>query len=139
MGVVGQRFTLRKENQHSIYRSLGGPQGKSRRVWKILPSPGFQRRTIQAVAIRYTDYIIWLASNKILHYLDGCDNIISNEQGVECKALPKDQTWETALKKYTINCPPPLLPAAMGNSNICCVIQRKFATLLHFCWVTVVG
>jgi hypothetical protein len=65
-------------------------------VWKISPSPGFQRRAIQSVTIRYTDYIIWPVSNKILRYLGGRDNIFSNEQGVEYKALPPDQTSKTS-------------------------------------------
>jgi len=59
------RFTRGKEKQHSIYRSLGGPQGMSRQVWKISLSLEFQRRTIQSVAIPYTDYIIGLVRNKI--------------------------------------------------------------------------
>jgi hypothetical protein len=36
-----------------MYRRLGGPQGRFRRVRKFLPPPGFDPRTIQAVASRY--------------------------------------------------------------------------------------
>jgi len=32
-----------------------GP-GQSGQVWKILPQPGFNPRTVQPIASRYTDY-----------------------------------------------------------------------------------
>ena len=35
-----------------------GPQGRSGRVLKISPPPGFDPRTVQPVASRYTDYAI---------------------------------------------------------------------------------
>jgi hypothetical protein len=37
---------------------LGGPQGRSGRVQKILPQPRFNPRTFQPVASRYTEYAI---------------------------------------------------------------------------------
>jgi hypothetical protein len=36
----------------------GGPQGRSGRVRKISPPPGFDTRTVQPVASLYTDYAI---------------------------------------------------------------------------------
>ena len=39
-----------KETQYSMYRWLGGPQGRSGRVWKISLSPGFDPRTAQSIA-----------------------------------------------------------------------------------------
>jgi hypothetical protein len=39
-----------------LYRRLGAPQGQSGRVWKISPPPGFDPRTVQPVASRYTDW-----------------------------------------------------------------------------------
>jgi hypothetical protein len=36
-----------------LYRWLGGPQGRSGRVRKMWPSPGFDPRTVQPVASRY--------------------------------------------------------------------------------------
>jgi hypothetical protein len=38
-----------------IGRRLGGPQGQSGRVRKISPPQGFDHRTVQSVASRYTD------------------------------------------------------------------------------------
>jgi hypothetical protein len=40
-----------------LYRRLGGPQGRSERLRKISPPPGFDPRTVQPVASRYTDYV----------------------------------------------------------------------------------
>ena len=47
------RFIPGKETRYPLYRRLGGPQGRSERVRKISPPPGFDRRTIQLVASRY--------------------------------------------------------------------------------------
>jgi hypothetical protein len=62
MGVDGQRHApaaLPPEiTRYPLYRRLGRPQGRSGRVLKISPSPGFDPRTVQLVASRYTDYAI---------------------------------------------------------------------------------
>jgi len=42
------------KSRHPLYRSLGGPQGRYGRVRKILPPLGFDPRTAQPVASRYT-------------------------------------------------------------------------------------
>ena len=39
-----------------LYRRMGGPQGRSGQVRKISPPPGFDDRTVQPVASRYSDY-----------------------------------------------------------------------------------
>ena len=41
---------------YPLYRKLGGSQGQSGQVRKILPTRGFDPRTFQPVASRYTDY-----------------------------------------------------------------------------------
>jgi len=51
-------FTPVKVTQFPLYRRLGGPQGRSERVRKISPPPGFDPRTVQPVASRYTDWAI---------------------------------------------------------------------------------
>ena len=50
------RFIPPGTTRYPLYRRLGGPQGRSGQVRKILPQPGFDPRTVQPVAIRYTDY-----------------------------------------------------------------------------------
>ena len=44
------------KTRYPLYRRLCGPQGRSEQVWKISPPPGFDPRTVQPVASRYTDY-----------------------------------------------------------------------------------
>jgi hypothetical protein len=46
------RFTPWEETHYQFYRRLGGSQGRSGRVRKFLPSPGFDSRTVQPVASR---------------------------------------------------------------------------------------
>ena len=62
MGVGGQHHAPAAlppgKTQYPLYRRLGGPQGRSGRVWKISPPPGFDPRTAQPVASRYTDWAI---------------------------------------------------------------------------------
>jgi hypothetical protein len=63
MRVGGQRHVPAalppgKETRYPLYRRLGRPQGRSGRVRKISPLPGFDTRTVQPVASRYTDCAI---------------------------------------------------------------------------------
>jgi hypothetical protein len=61
-GVGDQRYTLAGlrpgKTWYPLHRRLGGPQGRSRQVRKTSPPPGFDPRTVQPVASRYTDYAI---------------------------------------------------------------------------------
>jgi hypothetical protein len=62
MGVGGQRHAPDAlppgRTRYPLYRRLGRPQGRSGRVLKISSPPGFDPRTVQLVASRYTDYAI---------------------------------------------------------------------------------
>ena len=59
MAVGGQRHAPAGlplgKTRYPLYRRLDGPQGPSGRVRKISPPPGFDPRTVQPVASRYTD------------------------------------------------------------------------------------
>jgi hypothetical protein len=44
------------KTRYLLYGRLGGTQGQSGQVQKISPPPGFDPRTVQPVASRYTDY-----------------------------------------------------------------------------------
>ena len=50
------RSLPRGKSWYPLYRRLGGPQGRSGQVRKISPPPGFDPRTVQPVASRYTNY-----------------------------------------------------------------------------------
>jgi hypothetical protein len=58
----GQRHApaavLPGKTRYPLFRRLGGRQGRSGRVRKISPPPGFYRRTVQPAASRYTDWAI---------------------------------------------------------------------------------
>jgi hypothetical protein len=43
------------KTRYPLYRRLGEPQGRSGRVRKISPTPGFDPRTVQPVVSRFTD------------------------------------------------------------------------------------
>ena len=67
MGVVGQRHAPAAlppgKTRYPLYSRLGRSQGRSGRVRKISPPPGFDHRTVQPVASRYTDWavvVIWV-------------------------------------------------------------------------------
>ena len=57
MGVVNAtpRLFTPGMTQYQLYRRLGRPQGRSGQVLKISPPPGFDPRTVQPEASRYTD------------------------------------------------------------------------------------
>ena len=46
------------KTRYPLYRRLGGPQGRSRRMRKISPPPVFDPRTVQHVASSCTDWAI---------------------------------------------------------------------------------
>jgi hypothetical protein len=50
------RFLPPGKSPYPLYRRLDGPQVRSGQVRKISPPPGFDPRTVQPVASRYTDY-----------------------------------------------------------------------------------
>ena len=62
MGVGGQRHApaalLPGKIRYPLYRRMGGPQDRFGRARKISPPPGFDPRTVQPVASRYTDWAI---------------------------------------------------------------------------------
>ena len=47
-----------RKTRYPSYGSVGGPQGWSGWVWKILLPPGFDSRNVQPVASRYIDWAI---------------------------------------------------------------------------------
>ena len=49
-------FTPGKDTRYPSYWRLSGPQGRSGRMRKTSPLLGFDPRTVQPVASRYTDY-----------------------------------------------------------------------------------
>jgi hypothetical protein len=75
MGVGGQRHAPAAlspgKTRCPLYRRMGGPQGRSGRVRKISPPPGFDPRTVQPVSSRYTDWAI-AATSTNSYYVSLC-------------------------------------------------------------------
>ena len=71
MGVGGQSHSPAalppEKTVYLLYRRLDGPQGRSGRVLKISLTPGFDPRTVQPVASRYTDWAIPARNALLLH------------------------------------------------------------------------
>ena len=59
MGVGGQRHAPAAlppgKTRYPLYRRLSGLQGRSERMRKMSPPPGFDPRIVMPVAGRYTD------------------------------------------------------------------------------------
>ena len=64
--------------RYPLYRRLGGPQGRSGQVRKILPPPRFDPRTVQSVASRYTDYALISKRSPNLIYSSSLLQVISD-------------------------------------------------------------
>jgi hypothetical protein len=60
MGRVGNVTPrpLYPRDRDPVLRGWVGLKGRSGRVWKISPLPGFDPRTVQPVTIRYTDWAV---------------------------------------------------------------------------------
>ena len=74
-GVGGQRHApaalTPEKSRYPLYRWLVGPQGRSGRVRKISRQPGFDPRTAQPVASRYTDCAIPAHTKVNVHIITG--------------------------------------------------------------------
>jgi len=70
----GRSLPTRK-TPYPLYRRLDGPQDRSGQVRKISPPPGFDPRTVQPLASRYTDWATgpttYVVEPKILHNFHG--------------------------------------------------------------------
>ena len=53
------------KTRYSLYRRLDGNQDRYGEVRKISPLTGFDPRTVQPVANRYTDYTTWPTRSKM--------------------------------------------------------------------------
>ena len=78
MGVGGQRQASAAlppgKTRYPLYRRLGRLQLRSGRVQKISPPLGFDPRTVQPVASRYTDLATFRKQSRLLECSVLCTN-----------------------------------------------------------------
>ena len=67
---------------YPLYRRLGGPQGRSGRVRKISLPPGFDPRTVQPVASRYTD---WAIAAQFVNNATYCHLYVGSRESADSK------------------------------------------------------
>jgi hypothetical protein len=60
------------KTRYLLYRRLGGPQSRSGQMRKISPPPGFDLRTVQPLASRYTNYTTWPTYRQVI-FIKGCN------------------------------------------------------------------
>ena len=112
MGIGGQRHAPdalpRAKTRYPLYRRLTEPQGWSGRVQKTSPPSGFDPRTVQTVASRYTD--CWLRkSHKLISVIWG--------------------SKEGDYKESSITTPYSLVDVNLRSGEMCCFsLQRITAT-----------
>jgi hypothetical protein len=98
------------KTRYPFYRRLGGPQGRSGRVWKISPPTGIRTRTVQPVASRYTDWAIaaqLICDRNRISYKWICWFCYGSLNGV----------WGLLFREMCVFC----------NANICCVMLLNVA------------
>jgi len=83
MGVGGQRHDPAAlppgKTRYPLYKRLGGPQGRSGRLWKMSSPPGFDPRTVQPVASTFCKQIQFVPRREPVNYWN--DLQVNNVQG----------------------------------------------------------
>ena len=82
-----------EKTPYSIYTRLDEPQGRSWRVRKISPPPGFGPWAVQPVASRYTDWAIAADKEEVVHieysflelHYRPIGGIFKEEERVKCR------------------------------------------------------
>ena len=112
------------KTRYPMYKRLGGPQSWSWRVWKISPPPGFDPRTVQPVASRYTD---WYTGEKSYFFKVLClktsDMYYVKPQSVRHKNSHPDDRWlfETVTYKHE---------PRLTKNKTWCLVQTDFPHVL---------
>jgi hypothetical protein len=123
--VSGQHHTtaalLPGKTRYPLYRRLGGPQGRSGRARKISPPPGFDPRTVQPVASRYTDYAVPADHVSLCEYLKsypitGMERLLVSQE-VEAQKISRQLAHEVG--KVIPRHRPPLSPEDIPGTHFC--------------------
>jgi hypothetical protein len=93
------------KTRYPLYRRLSGPQGRSGRVRKISPPPGFDPRTVQPVVSYYTD---WATRTGQIHkgfwYLyEESKSIVYSPIRNQPHVLRVSTAWNDCWKKWLLS------------------------------------
>jgi hypothetical protein len=83
------------KTRYPVYRRLGRPQGRSGRVQKISPPPGFDPRPVQPVASRYTEWATFRKQSRLLE----C-SVLGTNYTIDGVKFPK---YERHLETFDIS------------------------------------
>jgi hypothetical protein len=129
------------KTRYPFYRRLGGPQGHSGQVWKILPPMGFDPQTVQPVGSRYTDYATQPAAAHIsclknvggigfLSYkMRGSQSCLSNDWSLLLGNWFLTFCWIVATSPFRGNCG--LFIILKKNIRNCPVTQRHIPEITY--------
>jgi hypothetical protein len=114
-----------KQSRHPLYRRLDGPHGRSERVRKISPPPGFDPRTVQPVASRYTDWATpadscFIKPYKTFYCVSACNTYHTAHTTVSLRMNPK--RFETCRRRKTLN-------INLENCAFCWYVLYHYITL----------
>ena len=130
------------KNRYPSYRRLGGRQNRSEQVRKISTPPGFDPRTVQPVASRYTDWSIPAPKDTDIHFVKTivrntaviqpylCARIAAQDMGfliMPAGSITGDNNLKVQLTvKCQINCPITLCCLIAYSDKICVeTLQRN--------------
>jgi len=121
------RSLPRGKTRYPLYRRLDGPQGPSWQVRKISPPPGFDPRTVQPVASRYTDCAIRSMGSTVLGFK--LENISSTEVWT---SLGQIWVWNFS-EEWTMCHTPPACPGrdVIIACGLCVSWRRRSSGMLR--------
>ena len=96
----------RGKTRYPLYRGLRGTRGRRGRVRKILPPPGFDPRTVQSVASRYTDCAIPAHAKEIADMFYVCPVLCPQESSEREVKVSTDLYTGSMLKSVAFHCSP---------------------------------
>ena len=111
-------FTPRKQIRYPLYGRLAGTQGRSGWMQNILPPLDFDPRTVQRVAIRFTDWAIPAHTRSCTYgkmNSKGCGHSRQIAQIVQFKIQFTLTIWSSGLGSEVI-----LSPARLWHQNTRC-------------------
>jgi hypothetical protein len=93
------------KTRYPLCRRLSGSKGRSGQVRKISPLPGFDPRTLQPVASRYTDYATWPTGEHVQWLCLDCVMSFGVVKGIQWSSVPHYIIFPTHFqgKAYWIN------------------------------------